>query len=39
MEEDMLRAVMVKPGKIEYRQVEKLKPEATIMNTDVLILD
>ena len=35
----MLQAVMVKPGKIEYRQVKKPKPEATTMNTDVLILD
>ncbi len=33
----MLRAVMVKPGKIEYRQVEKPKPEATTINTDVFI--
>jgi len=39
MEENMLQAVMVKPGKIEYRQVEKPKPEATIMNTDVLTLN
>ncbi len=34
----MLQAVMVKPGKIEFREVEKPKLEATTMNTDVLIL-
>jgi len=39
MEEDMLQAVMVKPGKIEFREVKKPKPEATTMNTDVLTLN
>jgi len=38
MEENILQAVMVKLGKIEYRQAGKSGSEATIMNTDVLIL-
>ena len=35
----MLQAVMVKPGRIEFKDVEKPRPEATTMNTDVFILD
>ncbi len=35
----MLQAVMVKPGKIEFRDVEKPGPEAATMNTDVFILN
>ena len=35
----MLQAVMVKPGNIEFGEVEKPKPEATTMNTDVFILN
>ena len=35
----MLQAVMVKPGKIEFGEVKKPKPEATTMNTDVLTLN